>query len=113
MTLYNLIDYDVDDEGAIGVFESKLTKNQIKKIVKMVGIIYSEINDYKTSIFEKLIKKGSFELDVSEMNQISFSDSWNWDKKVYRDSSNKTKFIIKSPYKDKTFKWIKVKEIDF
>lgn len=90
MTIYKLNDYNDGnaDSDLLGIFESKLTKEQIKKIVKITALIYSKetCDDHKTTIFEQLIKKGSY------WNGYKFTNNHDVDKK---------------------FKWIKVKEIEF
>lgn len=128
MTIYKLNDYD-DWVSDLGIFQSKLTEKQIKKIVKITTVIYSvdETDDYKTSIFEALIKKGYYEAGVtvrnnrygellktlSQSEKKLFNECLKSEGSSYDGQSEEIFYLLKSPYIDKNFKWIKVKEIEF
>lgn len=124
MNVFNLID---DDGTSLGYCKSKLTSIQIQKIQNITHEIYSNTSSWiGTEILERLIKNGSIDIFEDDFDDIELVKKYN--KNIFKNSkvilmksyqlSNKKKFVkvkgyrIKSPFKDKSFKWIKAKAIE-
>jgi len=124
MTLYNLVEHNEGD--SLGIFESKLNEKQINKMERFCQIIYHSTSDWaKTEVLENMVKNGSMDMFEEEFEDIDIDDIKNILKNSevilmkWYEGKNKKRFRmtkgyrIKSPFKDKSFKWIKVKEVSF